>query len=51
MLYMDLTIVINFSIKLPFNLEIRGALNFMYNILFAILGQVDIRGDRALTNI
>lgn len=50
-LYVELAFVINLSIRLSFKLEIKGVLSFMSNILFVILGQVDICGVRILTNI
>ena len=50
-LYVELAFVINLSIKFNFNLEIKGVMNYMYNNLFVILGQIDICGVRILTNI
>ena len=50
-LYVELEFAINLSIRLSFNLEIKGVLSFMDNMLFLILGQVDICGVRILTNI
>lgn len=48
---MGLAFAVNLSIELTFNLEIKGVLSNMSNILFVILGQIDICGVRILTNI
>jgi hypothetical protein len=48
---MGLAFAINLSIELSINLEIKGVLSFMSNVLFVILGQVGICGVRILTNI
>lgn len=45
-LYMKLVFAINLSIELSLSLKIKGVLNYMSNILFPILGQVDIYGVR-----
>ena len=45
-LCMELVFAINLSIEISLKLKIKGVLNFMGNILFAILGQVDIYGVR-----
>ena len=42
----ELVFAINLSIENSLKLKIKGVLNFMGNILFAILGQVDIYGVR-----
>ena len=43
---MELSLAINLSLGLFLDLKIKGGLGFMCNILFAILGQIDINGDR-----
>lgn len=48
---MELALAVNLSIELSLNLEMKGVLSFMSNLLIVILGQVDICGVRILTNI